>query len=116
MLPITIPGTLYGQPARVTGLDLYWAADTDLDGIAAVLLRRQTGVCTSCYASLLSDHTDRTCEDSVNLQGCVTHFDLINNVLSSDSGVLYLTIELAFSGASTWVEIGGARLTLEYDD
>jgi hypothetical protein len=53
---------------------------------------------------------------TVEPTGCVQHYDLsTNNTLSSDSGVLYLTIELNFSGASTWVNLGGVRLTLEYD-
>ena len=38
-----------------------------------------------------------------------------NNVLTADSGILYLTLELAFSGSTTWVEIGGVRLTLEHN-
>jgi hypothetical protein len=70
-----------------------------------------------CYASLLADHTDRTCDDEIYDTGCVTHFDLTsNNVLSADSGILYLTIELAFSSPSAQIEIGGARLTLEFDE
>lgn len=118
MLPITLPGQLYGQNVTVTGLDIYWAGDTDLDAITAVLLRRQTGVCgtSSCYQSILFDTVDRTCEDSVNPTGCTIHYTLsTNNELSNSSGVLYLTIEMTFSGASTWVNIGGARLTLTHD-
>ena len=38
-----------------------------------------------------------------------------NNVLSENSGVLYLTIELSFSGATSWVDIGGVRLTLQHE-
>jgi hypothetical protein len=118
MLPIALPGTLYGQNVRVVALDVYWSGDTDFDAISAILLRRQTGVCetATCYASLLNDGTDRTCEDSVYPTGCTVHFDLTsNNTLTANSGVLYLTVEMAFSGASTWVEIGGVRLTLEHD-
>ena len=44
------------------------------------------------------------------------HYDpTSNNVLTADSGILYLTLELAFSGSTTWVEIGGVRLTLEHN-
>jgi hypothetical protein len=119
MLPITLAGTLYGQPARVTALDIYWVGETDFDGIVHVLMRRQTGVCAtiSCYLNILSDPTDRICDIGNNPTGCVTHFDLTtNNVLTADSGVLYLTLELGFSGASTYIELGGIRLTLEYDN
>jgi hypothetical protein len=118
MLPIVIPGTLYGQAVTVTDLDIYWVGDTDFDGIAAILLRRQTGVCatSSCYATIVYDATDYLCWEDEHPTGCVTHKNLTNNnVLSEDSGVLYLTLELSFSGASTWVEIGGIRLTLEHE-
>lgn len=119
MLPITLPGTLYGQPVRVTDMDIYWQGNTDLDAITAVLLRRQTGVCSTaaCYASILQDTVDHVCDVGNNPTGCVQHYDLTtNNVLTADSGVLYLTLELGFSGASTWIDLGGVRLTLEYDD
>ena len=38
-----------------------------------------------------------------------------NNILTADSGILYLTLELAFYSDTAWVEIGGVRLTLEHD-
>ena len=119
MLPITVPGTLYGQNVRLTGMEIHWAGQTEFDGLAAVLLRRQTGVCgtSSCYLTILFDTTDHVCDVGNNPTGCVQSYNLSNNnVLSPDSGVLYLTLELGFSGASTWVEIGGVRLTLAYDD
>jgi hypothetical protein len=119
MLPITIPGTLYGQDVRVTGLDLYWVGATQFDVIQAVLLRRQTGVCSDpeCYAVILHDSTDYGCDVTVEPNGCTLHFDLTaNTVLSADSGVLYITIELGFSGEASVIDFGGARLTLEYDD
>lgn len=116
ILPITLPGKLYGQNVTLTGLDIYWAGDTDFDAITAVLLRRQTGVCSTCYQSILFDSVDRTCEDSANPTGCTTHFTLnTNNQLNNSSGILYLTIEMTFSGAATWIDIGGARLTLAHD-
>lgn len=119
MLPITLPGTLYGQHVRVTDMDIYWQGNTDLDAITAVLLRRQTGVCSTsaCYATIHQDTDDHVCDAGNFPTGCVQHYDLtMNNVLTADSGVLYLTLELGFSGASTWIDLGGVRLTLEYDD
>ena len=96
-----------------------WKASADLDGITAILMRRQTGLCASasCYANILYDTTDYVCDDSNHPTGCVQHFDLTtNNVFTTNSGVIYLTLELAYSGSTAWVEIGGVRLTLEYDD
>jgi hypothetical protein len=118
MLPITIPGPLYGQNVTVTGLDVYFLGDTEFDGITATLLRRQTGMCSNstCYATILSDTAFYGCDDAVTPTGCVHHWGLeANNVLTSSSGVLYLTFELTFSGAATWVDIGGVRLTLKHE-
>jgi hypothetical protein len=124
MLPITITGPLYGQNVKVTGLDIYYRTDSDMDGIAVVLMRRQINACEAgaCYATILNSTTTvpptpfLTCPDYDTDDSCVKHFDLTtNNILTSTSGVLYLTFEMAFSGASTWVNIGGVRLTLEHD-
>lgn len=120
MLPITITSPLYGQNIKVVGLDIYFVGQTDNDFITAVLLRRQTGVCTtdssSCYLSLLHATGDRICSVTYNATGCTTHWDVdTNNTLSASSGILYLTIELDFSSSTSYVRIGGARLTLEHD-
>ena len=117
MLPITIMGPLYGQDVKITGVDIYWKGETEFDGITAVLMRRQTGVCTtsSCYAVVISDFTDNVCDSGNYPEGCTIPFTpTTNNILTADSGILYMTIELAFSGASTQIWIGGVRLTLEH--
>jgi hypothetical protein len=119
MLPMTVPGTLYGQNVRISAVDIYWVGDTTFEGITAVLLRRQTGVCesASCYASIINDHpVGYTCEDGVNPTGCTRHYEpTSNNTLSSSSGILYLTLELTFSSDTAWIKIGGVRLTLEHN-
>jgi hypothetical protein len=119
MLPLTIPGTLYGQNVKISAVDIYWVGDTTFEGITAVLLRRQTGVCESatCYASIINDHpVGYTCEDSVYPSGCTRHYEpTSNNTLSSSSGILYLTLELTFSSDTAWIKIGGVRLTLDHD-
>lgn len=115
MLPITIPAQLYGQNVTVTDLDIVYLSNTAFDGITAVLLRRQTGMCTDCYLDLKADGADHVCDDSATPNGCTLHYDLTsNNQLSPTSGVLYLTLELAFSGEGSWVEIGGVSLTLSH--
>ncbi len=118
MLPIAIPGPLYGQDVTISGMDIYWVGATDLDAVTAVLMRRQTGVCASatCYANILYDTADHVCDEGNFPTGCTLSYPLTsNNVLTADSGILYLTLELAFSGSTTWVEIGGVRLTLEHN-
>ena len=116
MLPVTAPGPLYGQDVTISDLDIYWVGDTDTDAITDIRFRRQTGVCDSCYVEILHDATDHTCYEDTNPTGCTIHYDLTsNNVLTADSGVLYLVLQLTAIGNDTWIRIGGARLTLEHD-
>jgi hypothetical protein len=37
-------------------------------------------------------------------------------VLSETSGVLHIGLGFNFSGVDTYVQVGGVRLTIEYDD
>ncbi len=116
MLPVTIAGPLYGQNVTISALDIYWVGDTDMDSITDIRFRRQTGVCASCYAEILHDDTDHTCYEDTYTTGCTIHYDLTtNNVLSADSGILYLMLQLTPIGDATWLHIGGARLTLEHN-
>jgi hypothetical protein len=117
VLPITIPATLYGQDVKLTELKIYWQGDTSFESIVTMRLRRQTGACPACYVEIMADTADYTCFEDNNPQGCVITKTLTNNnFLSPDSGILYLTLELGFNGPSSWLDLGGARLTLEYDN
>ena len=117
VLPITIPGTLYGQDVKLTELNLYWQGDTSFDSIVTIRLRRQNGVCNNCYVEIKADTADYTCVAGDHPQGCVISLPLTtNNYLSPTSGVLYLTLELGFESNVSWIDFGGARLTLEYDN
>lgn len=116
ILPITIAGTLYGQNVRLTHIELYWKGDTSNDAIMTIRLRRQTDVCQSCYAEILADTTDYTCWEDTYPNGCTIQRNLTtNNVLTSSSGILYLTLEIGYGG-TTWIDFDGVRLTLEYDN
>lgn len=118
MLPISVPGPLYGQNVTVSGMDIYWVGDTEFDAITAILMRRQTGVCasSSCYVDVFYDFGDHICQRNDRPTGCTMSYGLTsNNVLTASSGILYLTLELAFNSGTSWVEIGGVRLTLEHD-
>ncbi len=118
MLPITVTGPLFGRNVTITDLDVYWAGETEFEGITAVLLRRQTGVSLSTeqYASLLHDASAHGCLSNANPTGCVIHYDLTaNNVLTANSGVLYLTLELYFSSSTARIDIGGVKLTLQHE-
>lgn len=108
MLPVTIPGQLYGQNVKVTGIDVYFKSQGDFDGIDATYVRRQSGAGSGQL--MVSDSTDRVC-----VTACSYHLNLTsNNVLSDGQGVVYIAFRLFFGGASSYVQIGGVRLTLEH--
>jgi hypothetical protein len=118
MLPVTIPGVLYGQNVTISAIDIYWVGETEFDSLSNIRVRLQTGgVCPSCYDDLLYDSTTQVCDLSNHPTGCVAHYDLTtNNVLGPAAGVIHIGFGLSFSGSSTYVDIGGVRLTLEYDN
>ena len=118
-LPVTIPGVLYGQNARITEIAIYFSAETEFDGITDVRLRLQDGVCPTCFLDILHDTADHGCEYILpgNEDGCVLTFDLTtNNVLTDISGVLHIGLGFNFGGVDTYVQVGGVRLTVEYQD
>jgi hypothetical protein len=109
MLPVTLPGQLYGQDVTLTGIDVYFESETDFDGIGVTAIRRQSGAGSGDL--IRWDGTDRVCESA-----CSYHLDLTNNnVLDDEHGVVYIAFQLFFSGSSTYVQVGGVRLTLEHD-
>jgi len=108
MLPVTIPGQLYGQDVKVTGIDVYFKSLGDFDGIDATAVRRQSGAGSGDL--MVSDGTDRICTTA-----CSYHINLTdNNVLSDGQGVVYIAFRLFFGGANNYVQIGGVRLTLQH--
>ncbi len=109
MLPVTLPGQLYGQDVTLTGIDVYFKSQSDFDGIDATFVRRQTGAGSG--DTIISDGTNHVCTTA-----CSYHLDLTtNNVLSDEQGVVYIAFQLFFGGSSNYVQIGGVRLTLEHD-
>ncbi len=116
MLPITVVAPLYGQDVTITDLDIFWKGQTEFDGITAVILRRQTGV--GGHENIVFDvgGAGYACEESAHPDGCTLHYDTTsNNILTADSGILYITLTLAFNSDTSWVQIGGVRLTLAHD-
>jgi hypothetical protein len=120
ILPIPITGPLYGQAVTITGVDIYWKGETVTDMISAVLMRRQTGVCgtADCFVNIIYDSSDHACASGSYAKGCTIPYTgsaITNNILTADSGIIYLTIEFAFNSATNQIWIGGVRLTLEHD-
>jgi hypothetical protein len=115
VLPVTIPGVLYGQNVRIAALQVFWDALKIEDQISNVRLFRQTGVCPTCYETLLDDLTVHSCDPGTNPQGCTIEYSsLSNNTLTDDSGILYLYLALDFHADYDLMHIGGAKLTLEH--
>jgi hypothetical protein len=112
MLPVTLPGQLYGQNVTLTGIDVYFKSQSDSDGIGGTFVHRQTGAGSG--DTIIADGTKRSCPTD---PACTTyHLDLTqNNVLSDAQGVVYIAFQLFFAGADTYVQIGGVRLTLKHD-
>lgn len=108
MLPVTIPGQLYGQDVKVTGIDVYFKSQGDFDGISKTIVRRQSKAGSGQV--MVSDGADRVC-----VTACSYHLDInSNNVLSDGQGVVYIAFVLFFSSDSSYVQLGGVRLTLEH--
>jgi len=111
LVPVVIPGQLYGQNITVTGLDLYYNTSDDLTGITVSAMRRQNGV--GAGDLIFRDETDYVCPVPGQ---CVKHWDLTqNNVLSDERGILYIAFQFSFASDTAYVNIGGVRLTLEHD-
>jgi hypothetical protein len=109
MLPVTLPGQLYGQDVTLTGIDVYFESNGDFDGIGVTAVRRQTGAGSGDL--IIRDTAPRVCTPA-----CSYHLDLTkNNVLDDQRGIVYVAFQLFFGGASSYVQIGGVRLTLEHD-
>jgi hypothetical protein len=117
VLPVTITGPLYGQDVVLADLDVYWICSADLMGISSIRLRRR--IDANSYANIVfadGGGSGYGCEDGVSPDGCTIHLDLTtNNVITADSGILYLVIGLNFASGSDWNRIDGVRLTLEHD-
>ena len=109
MLPVTLPGQLYGQNVTLTGIDVYFKSQGDFDGIDGTYVRRQTGAGSG--DTIVADEADRVCTTA-----CSYHIDLTEyNVLSNEQGAVYIAFRLFFGSSSNYVQIGSVRLTLEHN-
>jgi hypothetical protein len=118
VLPITVPGVLFGQRVTVSRLEIFWAAETASEVSPSFLLRRQDGACgtSSCYDTILHISANRACDPATYPTGCKIQYGLdTNNTLNASSGILYLAIGFEFANDSNWIRLGGARLTLDHE-
>jgi hypothetical protein len=107
--PITIPSVLYGTPARVTKLTVYYKCqDGTKSYISGTYLAKHEDADTAL--NIISDGTDRTSTTATSYTLNLTS----NNTLSADQGGLGLYLALYFADDASYVMIGGIRLELEY--
>jgi hypothetical protein len=108
MLPVTLPGQLYGQNVKLTGIDVYLKT-SGTGYIDGTFIRRQSGAGSGDL--IHSDSYTHLCHSA-----CSYHIDLTtNNILDDTNGVIYIAFGLQFNAETDYVQIGGVRLTLEHD-
>ncbi len=116
IVPITISGPIYGQNVTITGIDIYWQGQTEFTTLSQVRLRRQTGPLDSDFVDILWDPAAYVCDAGNYADGCIQSWSpTSNNILTADSGILYMVFTLNFSGPDDWMRFGGVRLTLAHD-
>jgi len=107
--PITLPSVLYGQPAKLSKLTVYYACGDGAKGyIEGTNLIKQTDAIHDIH--VIDDSTHHTSNSAASYSLDLTR----NNVLSADQGGLGLYIYLHFDDDINWVQIGGVRLELLY--
>lgn len=116
IVPITISGPIYGQNVTITGIDIYWQGQGEFTTLSQVRLRRQTGPLDNDFADILWDPAAYVCDVANHPDGCIQSWSpTSNNVLTADSGILYMVFTLNFAGTTDWLRFGGVRLTLAHD-
>jgi hypothetical protein len=110
VLPISIPGVLYGQPVRVTEARIYYACDEATSYIAETILGITTGASTNKEL-----FWDKTKKDSTTDTSYAPSINLSNSQLTVDSGPLTMSWRIYFTGETPSVKIAYVRLTLEHE-
>lgn len=111
VIPLDIPGTLYGQTVSVEEVRVYYRVDSVGDYIDTTRLYKTTGAGTSDL--LRTDNMDRNSTTA-------TYYDLTPSspvVLGSTSGPLAVTFDMHWSGAGAArkIYIGMVRVTLLHE-
>jgi len=110
-IPVTLPGVLYGQNVTVEQLTIYYKCqDGTKDYIGNTCLWKQTSA--TGFVELVTDYTHWTS----NAATSYTLTPTSNNELSSDQGILSLSIRLDFVDDTNYIQLGGARLRLGHSD
>jgi len=113
----TMPGVLYGQAVRVTGLRVYYRSSSTNSYIEdTYLFRERIGTMDdpgSVAYGLIAD------EGQTRNSTTGTYYDLACStascVLSADEGFLTVRLDMSFASVDDSITIGGIRLTLRHD-
>jgi hypothetical protein len=110
VLPILIPGVLYGQPVRITEARIYYVWDEQTSYIKETILGVTTGAST--HKELFWQVSN---QDSTEDTSYAPPINQSNNQLTADSGPLTMSWKIYFTGETPSVRIAYVRLTLEHD-
>lgn len=112
IVPIDVPGVLYGQNVTVEEARIYYKVENSADYIGWTRLRKNTGAGeTQILVEELATNRNSTSP---------THYTLTptaNNVLDNSAGGLCLSLSLHFAGTGGTREIliGGVRVKISHD-
>lgn len=108
--PLTIPTILYGQPADIESITVYYVVQNPALGyITATYLSKHSDADSAVY--IITDIDDRTS----SIASSYTLYPLSENVLSSNTGLI-LRLDLLFENDSSFVQIGGVRVQIGHHD
>ena len=108
-LSIVMPGVLYGQPVDVESITVYYRCqDGSKNYITSTQLNKQTDA--DSYVELVSSETDHTSNTASS------YTIAVNNVLSSNQGILGLFFYFTFADDTNYIQLGGVRIQLGHHD
>lgn len=108
LIPVALPGVLYGQPVRVDSLAVHYKTSSALTFISYTVLWRQTAAGPGDAVGVLVDYTDRTSTTYTSY----TLSEASNNIIDDGNGLLTVELALIFNSLSDTITIGGVDISL----
>lgn len=111
-LPITIPGVLYGQNVRVSGMRVYYDCEDGANNYITFTGLYKNVDASASYYTLITDSTNRTSNTPTSYY-LSTNTSNNHHEITLDGGFLTAMIGLEMINTSDYIRIAGIRLTLE---
>jgi len=108
LIPVALPGVLYGQPVRVESLTVHYKTSSALTYISSTILWRQTAAGPGDSVSVFLDYADRTSTTYTSY----TLSEASNNIIDDGNGLLTVELTLIFNSLSDTITIGGVDISL----